>query len=167
MALGSTDVLFTIPLSTYYLYNATQNFVSDWDWNLVHNTDYDVVSLPGVIWRAKTSTFVNIELTRWIYVLTALLFFGFFGLGEEAKTYYGLMATSTLRVFHRSMGTTVRSQTDKSLDGSLPTFNDSRKPQKISTFASFDSEMSQGNLDDEKDIELPLPGFNMDALNKV
>lgn len=165
-ALGATDVLFTIPISTYYLYNATQHFLGAWDWNIVHNTDYVVVTVSAAVWRANTTMLVNQELNRWIYILCAVLFFGFFGLTEEARRPYRFLVTPLYQVVQRFMGKAERGQAGTSFVGSLSAFRVAHVIPR-STLASVDSDAPQNDTNDERVPESAPAAFDSGAMEKV
>ncbi|KAF8206771.1 B alpha pheromone receptor, partial [Mycena galopus ATCC 62051] len=47
-----------------------------------------VARIPRVLWAARDSTHVAIELTRWVAPVCALVFFAYFGLAGEAREQY-------------------------------------------------------------------------------
>lgn len=97
LALSVTDTLITIPLSSYYIY--LHVFVAPlypYDWDSTHEGFNRVDTRPAVLWRAYP-TATGIELSRWIYVIGAALFFTFFGFSEEARKEYRNIYTRLCR----------------------------------------------------------------------
>lgn len=150
MALAGTDIIFTIPLSLYFLIYACNNFVGPWNWNNVHNIDYVVNAIPAILWRSDLESNVGIELSRWLFVLCAFIFFGFFGFSEEARRHYSVFTESTLRTMgiSSSGSVTVKAGATASVtkstvtstmrSSSLPVLKDTQGPFSIRK-ASMDS----------------------------
>ena len=90
MALSMTEIVFNLPLSIYGLYfNATFEPIYPWQgWDNIHFEYFIVDTIPSIIWRSSPAAVVNLELSRWVLILCALLFFVFFGFAEEARKNY-------------------------------------------------------------------------------
>jgi pheromone a factor receptor len=120
IALSWTQVLFTLPLSLYILYLDYVLFPIDpWvSWAVTHFDYSRVNQFPSILWRADPTEANIMELNRWLVVLSAFLFFAFFGFAEEARKHYRLaytFAASRLRLSGLSIsnasGTSQRSFT--------------------------------------------------------
>ncbi|KIJ11136.1 hypothetical protein PAXINDRAFT_171927 [Paxillus involutus ATCC 200175] len=90
MALCATEICCTVPcgvaaivLST--MHGQVQPYIS---WSNVHADFSRVWQYPTVVWQSSPTMAAGVELTRWLYILCALVSFGFFGLGEEARESY-------------------------------------------------------------------------------
>jgi hypothetical protein len=71
-----------------YLRHLNSRYVFPWiSWEDTHSNFDRVGQFPATIWRALGSP--GIELARWLYVVCATLFFCFFGIAEEVRTFYG------------------------------------------------------------------------------
>jgi pheromone a factor receptor len=92
IALTGTQLLFSLPLSLYYLYiNAHVLPVAPWiSWEDTHFNYSHVSQFPSVIWRADPVLLAAIEGTRWSVIPCAFLFFVFFGFAEQARKHYRL-----------------------------------------------------------------------------
>ena len=106
MGLACTDVLCTIPLSSYIIYlnlttNAVQAYVN-WDW--AHRDFSFVVQIPSDVWKANPTEAIAVELSRWFVVLCAVLFFAFFGFADEARRNYQLVLVSVAKRVGLSTG---------------------------------------------------------------
>jgi len=103
IALSASQILTTLPVSLFSLYaNAYLLPVHPWiSWDDTHS-GYSVVNqIPSVVWRADLTSGLLPELNRWIIVIAAFFFFGFFGFAEEARRHYRKaysFATSSLRL---------------------------------------------------------------------
>ncbi|KAK7680871.1 hypothetical protein QCA50_016181 [Cerrena zonata] len=90
MALASTELLLSIPLSTWIIYlNLTTTKLSPWV--SFANTHYGferVDQIPALLWRADRRMVVAVELGRWIDPVCALIFFAYFGFADEARRQY-------------------------------------------------------------------------------
>ncbi|KAJ7643171.1 pheromone B alpha 1 receptor [Mycena polygramma] len=168
MALASTDLLFTIPLSIWVMWvNVAVVGLSPWvSWADTHSNFSRVVQIPGVFWRSDVYTVASLETTRWATVACALLFFGYFGFADEAiKNYRHYFFTVAKRVgyTHASFGSGVTSSsgaTSKQMSSSgrgastLPVFIRKETAQKRDSFDSFsdtDMSASYGALDYDKE----------------
>jgi pheromone a factor receptor len=103
IALSSTQVLFTLPLSLYILYfNSATYPIDPWvSWAVTHLDYSRIDQYPSIIWRADPTVGNVLEINRWLVVLSAFLFFAFFGFAEEARKHYRLaytFAASRLRL---------------------------------------------------------------------
>ncbi|KAI9456129.1 STE3-domain-containing protein [Lactarius psammicola] len=93
IALSSTQLLFTLPISLVGLYiNAHIIPVQRWiSWEDTHFEYFRVVQFPSVAWRADLLHQIGVESSRWNVIPCAFLFFGFFGFAEEARKHYSLV----------------------------------------------------------------------------
>ncbi|KIJ69831.1 hypothetical protein HYDPIDRAFT_142477 [Hydnomerulius pinastri MD-312] len=90
MALCATEICCTVPCGVVAIVMDTINgqvqpYIS---WDNVHADFSRVAQFPTVVWQSNPVIAGGIELTRWLYILCALMSFGFFGLGEEARESY-------------------------------------------------------------------------------
>jgi len=89
--LSFVDVGLTVPLAiTQIALSATQTV---YPWVSLEYIHYGWSTIPqklAVQWRSSPAVETQIELTRWLCVLCAIVFFAFFGLAEEARMHYGL-----------------------------------------------------------------------------
>lgn len=90
MALAMTEIVFDLPLSIYGLYfNIVSSPIYPWQgWANIHFEYSFVGTFPSLIWRSNPAAVVNLEFSRWALVVSALVFFGFFGFAEEARKSY-------------------------------------------------------------------------------
>lgn len=99
MCLAGIEVICTVPLGSYALYlNAGHHGIRPWiSWADTHSGFSRVDQFPSVIWRANPVNNVSLELTRWIAIICAFIFFGFFGFADEAKKNYRSALTSVAK----------------------------------------------------------------------
>ncbi|KAF9462769.1 STE3-like pheromone receptor [Collybia nuda] len=92
MLLAVVDILCTIPLGVYTIYIATKGVpLSPWvSWEDTHFDFGRVVKIPTLFWRSDPSFQIGVELTRWLPVFCAFLFFALFGFASEAKKHYAM-----------------------------------------------------------------------------
>lgn len=92
MLLAVVDIMCTIPLGVYTIYIATKGVpLSPWiSWEDTHYDFGRVAKIPTLFWRGDPSFQIGVELTRWLPVFCALLFFALFGFASEAKKHYAL-----------------------------------------------------------------------------
>ncbi|KII84143.1 hypothetical protein PLICRDRAFT_57948 [Plicaturopsis crispa FD-325 SS-3] len=90
MALAGIELLFTIPLGSWSIYlNARANQVFPYvSWASAHFNFNRVDQYPAVLWRLDLLGVLSLELSRWLTVFCALLFFAFFGFADEARKHY-------------------------------------------------------------------------------
>lgn len=100
MALANVEILCTVPLSIYNIQvTATvPGGVRPWgSWDIVHTT-YSVPGLyPAAVYDQAPGITSSLELSRWLVVVCAFIFFGFFGFAEEAKKNYRLAFDSVAK----------------------------------------------------------------------
>ena len=90
MALATTEICMTTPFAIYFIYlNLTTAKVSPWiSWS---NTKWDfsrIDYIPAFFVNSQPSLKLNFSLNLWLLPICAFLFFGFFGLAEEARRNY-------------------------------------------------------------------------------
>jgi pheromone a factor receptor len=90
MLIAIAEILCTIPIAAYGLYlNLGTGSVRPWiSWADTHYNWSAVHLYPSVLWREDHLTTVAIELSRWLPIFCALMFFAFFGFAEEARKHY-------------------------------------------------------------------------------
>ncbi|KAH6890840.1 pheromone B alpha 1 receptor [Coprinopsis sp. MPI-PUGE-AT-0042] len=104
MALASTDVLMVVPLGCWALALNIKGGIHPWlGWEDTHQGFSRVDQIPSMIWRLSPSNEFSLEFTRWIIVVCALVFFGFFGFADEAlKNYRSAASTVAKKVGYSS-----------------------------------------------------------------
>lgn len=104
MGLASAVILTTIPLSLYALYCHTAVYpLHAWAWDISHWNFGHVDKILSATWHEDHRTATLVELNRWVYVLGAIIFFGIFGVSEEARKLYRPTIVSIMRVFGQSL----------------------------------------------------------------
>jgi pheromone a factor receptor len=95
MVLSGVEMLFTIPLGTFFIvYNANMG-VTPWiSWEDTHSNYHRVVQVAGFMWKNNPNIVIGLEMERWSYVLCAFIFFAFFGFADEARQHYRLVYNS-------------------------------------------------------------------------
>ena len=99
--LSTIDIMCTVPLGIYSIYIGNKGVgLAPWiSWEDTHYNFSRVALVPSLIWRSDPSFQTSVELTRWLPVLCALLFFGMFGFAEEAKKHYKSAFWAVLKPF--------------------------------------------------------------------
>ncbi|KAK0432037.1 putative pheromone receptor [Armillaria borealis] len=92
MILALVNMLFALPLGIYVIYIGSKGVrLAPWvSWADTHYGFSRVDKVPALIWRGDYSYEVAVELTRWLSVFCAFLFFALFGFANEAKKQYRL-----------------------------------------------------------------------------
>ncbi|KAI6007105.1 pheromone A receptor-domain-containing protein [Pisolithus albus] len=114
MALSTTELCCTIPLASFMIWvNSSAAPVEPWiSWE---NTHYDfsfVGQYPSVLWAQDSLFVVAVQLTRWLVIACAFIFFAFFGFAAEARKNYraGFGAVMKLLRFHPTASVSARSR---------------------------------------------------------
>jgi pheromone a factor receptor len=102
IALSATQISYSLPASLYILYfDAHVLTLFPWiSWENTHFNYSRVDQIPSIIWRSSPTQTI-IEVLRWNTVLSAFLFFAYFGFAEEAQKHYRIVysfASSSLRL---------------------------------------------------------------------
>lgn len=101
MCLAGIEVACTVPLGVYAVYlNAAGGAMNPWlGWEDTHRNFSRVDQFPAMLWRLDHNGVLALELSRWLVVVCAFIFFGFFGFAEEArKNYRSAVQTVVKRV---------------------------------------------------------------------
>lgn len=122
MMLAVTDMLLTVPLGAFSIYLGTHGVeLSPWiSWDETHYNFSRVQLVPALFWRSDAAFQSSVELTRWLFVVSAFIFFALFGFAGEAQKHYKLVFWACVKPFGYKPSTTMKSQ-----NSSLPSW---RKP---------------------------------------
>jgi len=90
MALATTELLCTVPLASYTIYlNLTTTPLAPYrGWDDLHFDYGRVDQIPALLWRLDPKNITSLEMSRWLVVTCALVFFMFFGFADEARRHY-------------------------------------------------------------------------------
>ncbi|KAF4611746.1 hypothetical protein D9613_004064 [Agrocybe pediades] len=90
MMLSVTDMVLTVPLGVFSIFFGTQGIgLAPWiSWEDTHYNFSRVVEVPAIFWRGDPSYRISVELTRWLFVGSAFVFFALFGFAGEAQRHY-------------------------------------------------------------------------------
>lgn len=90
MALAGTEIIIGLPTSLYFMITNLKNYgVKPWiSWDDTHWGFSKVVFWPSYIYRSSPTIKVAFEINRWALPFIAFIFFGFFGLAEDARLNY-------------------------------------------------------------------------------
>jgi hypothetical protein len=95
MAISSTEMLFTIPLGTYYIVYNAKGGIEPWvSWADMHKDYSSVLQIAGFIWKNDSSAVTGLELYRWSLIVCSFVFFAFFGFADEARQHYRRVYTT-------------------------------------------------------------------------
>lgn len=100
ICIAAADIAITVPLATWVLVmNITYNPMHPWiSWADTHSNFWAVRLYASVIWHLDPVAVVGAELQRWIPILSAFMFFAFFGFAQEARKNYRSALESVGRV---------------------------------------------------------------------
>ncbi|KAL0573614.1 a-factor receptor [Marasmius crinis-equi] len=97
MCLAASDILFTVPFSTFIIAQDVKIGLSPWiSWEDTHFGFSMVLLEPAMFWRADKTNQSRVEFTRWAPVMCSVVFFGLFGLTARARKNYRTAATFAL-----------------------------------------------------------------------
>jgi pheromone a factor receptor len=90
MLLALVNMSMTIPMGVFSIYlNSHGVQLAPWiSWENVHYDFSRVDLVPSIIWRSNPSYNTSVELTRWLFPVSAFLFFALFGFASEAQKQY-------------------------------------------------------------------------------
>lgn len=90
MMLALAEMLCTIPIGIYSVYIANKGVpIQPWvSWAVTHYEFSYVGQIPAAVWMSDPNFRLSVELTRWLFPASGLLFFLLFGLGTEARKNY-------------------------------------------------------------------------------
>ncbi|KAI0270613.1 pheromone A receptor-domain-containing protein [Gloeopeniophorella convolvens] len=93
IALSIVDIVVTIPICSYLIWaDVTGGNMYKWkSWSDTHADYSKVVQYANVIWKNNPPVHLTLELYRWLFVASALVFFVFFGFADEAREHYRLV----------------------------------------------------------------------------
>ena len=103
MLLSCTEMCCTIPLGAFSIYINTDGVeLSPWvSWSNAHFGFSRVLMIPASDWTTHKPYVISVEMGRWIYPLSAFLFFALFGFAEEARRIYREEYWTVLKRFGR------------------------------------------------------------------
>ncbi|KAJ7585807.1 pheromone A receptor-domain-containing protein [Mycena floridula] len=157
MCLAGIDALFTVPLATWAMVNNIQSGVSPWKgWADTHWGYSAVHQFPAIIWQNVPHSGPGLEISRWFFILCALVFFAFFGFADEARKNYRAMFTSvakrvgyttaTTSTFNSSSnGSQWKPNSTNGRGGNLPVFIRKETTRTRDSLDSFDNMTSSYN----------------------
>ncbi|KAF9526205.1 STE3-like pheromone receptor [Crepidotus variabilis] len=90
--LALIDMMCTVPIEILCIYLGNKGVrLAPWiSWEDTHFNFSHVIFVPTLVWRSDPSFRTSVELTRWLPVLCAFVFFGLFGFASEARRFYGI-----------------------------------------------------------------------------
>ncbi len=101
IALCCTVMALVTPLSAFSVYINTAGLqVQPWvSWANTHYNFSYVELFPAVFWQSKIESHVAIEMGRWVYPCSCIMFFMLFGFAEEARKFYASAFWRVAKVF--------------------------------------------------------------------
>lgn len=90
MCLAGIEVLLTIPLGSFMIYEGIQSSgVHPWiSWEDTHSGFNRHDKYPAIFWRNAAWAESELEFGRWQIIICSIIFFAFFGFAEEARHNY-------------------------------------------------------------------------------
>jgi pheromone a factor receptor len=104
MCFSALDLLTGIPITVYFLYDNAVGLVP---FPGITQDQFSLLpgyQLPAVEWRANMVTELDFELSRWIMVYVAFVFFAIFGFTPESRNNYRAMLHFVVQVFVKITG---------------------------------------------------------------
>ncbi len=101
MVLSCVEMSTNVPLGAYSIYiNIGGVTIARWtNWADVHYNFWFVEKFPETVWKRNHQFFVAVEMGRWIYPCSAIVFFALFGFADEARRQYSALFWSIARKF--------------------------------------------------------------------
>ncbi|KAI0061300.1 STE3-domain-containing protein [Artomyces pyxidatus] len=154
--LATVDLVVTIPFATYiFAANRTAPSYGPWvSWADVHYDFSRVGQVPSVIWKADKRTRILLELSRWLDVVSAFVFFALFGTSHEALRNYRVFWEFLKRVAHAV--TCGKFEEDEELGVSV-IFGSDSKPYSSDPNGVKSKEWMQGASVAYTEVELDSP----------
>nr|ACX37087.1 pheromone receptor [Lentinus squarrosulus] len=90
IALCSVEMATVTPLTAFSIYiNTAGLHIQPWvSWANTHYNFSFVELFPTFVWQAKLASHVAIEMGRWVYPCSSIMFFMLFGFADEARRFY-------------------------------------------------------------------------------
>jgi pheromone a factor receptor len=89
MAISIIEMLFTVPLGTFYIvYNAKLGIIPWKGWASMHSHFSEVEQFAGFTWKNVPELAIPLEMFRWSLIACAFIFFALFGFTVEAREQY-------------------------------------------------------------------------------
>jgi len=178
MCMASVEVLCTVPLASYFIYlNVTSppGVQPYKGWADTHRFFSRVNQIPAILWRYDGTGELALEMTRWVVIFCAFIFFGFFGFADEARKHYRIAFQTLAKTVGYSMPSNNsglsssnggKSKGMRSFSNSLPVFlrhQTNTKPNSLGSY-SFNEKLSivdaGGALADHKQDPYVLTEFS-------
>lgn len=101
MALATLELVCTTPFAAYFIYlDSTAEPISAYtSWADIHFNFSRVDQIAFVLWNLNPKSALAMQLTRWLMVIPAFVFFLFFGFAEEARKHYRQTFWKVMKVF--------------------------------------------------------------------
>ncbi|TDL17305.1 fungal pheromone STE3G-protein-coupled receptor [Rickenella mellea] len=97
MVLSCTEIVFTIPLSSWVLYMEITNMTKYISWTDTHSYFHVVRTYPSIIWRSEKALRPLVEFKQWIILVCAFVFIAFFTFGEDSRGNYGRIFSAVVK----------------------------------------------------------------------
>nr|QHW03273.1 putative pheromone receptor protein isoform s2 [Flammulina filiformis] len=109
MLMTGSEMLFTIPLSSFIIWMNTRGYRPWISWDDVHADFLRVDKYPAALWHTFPLA-AGFEVTRWFKIMAAFLFFGLYGMVGEFRRKYKKAFRDVVEWFGLSTPHKVRSE---------------------------------------------------------
>lgn len=101
IALCCVEMALVTPLTAFSIYiNTAGLHIQPWvSWANTHYNFSFVELFPAFVWQAKLVSHVAIEMGRWVYPCSSIMFFMLFGFADEARRFYSAAFWRVAKVF--------------------------------------------------------------------
>lgn len=106
MGLAAVDLLCTIPITARGIAHNIRLGVRPWKSFAYTHSNFGLVGrYPALLWRSGKMSRESLELSRWMMIVCAFVFFAFFGFADEARKNYRSAFESFAKRIGYSTGT--------------------------------------------------------------
>jgi pheromone a factor receptor len=129
--MAGADLLCTVPLSVYFIYvdlTSEPGLQPYLGWADTHADFYRVDQIPAILWRHNSHNARVLEVSRWIVVVCAFIFFMFFGFADEARKHYRTAYQTLVKTVGMSGSMTLGMTTSNAAKTNMRSFGNTSMP---------------------------------------
>jgi Pheromone A receptor len=97
MLLCCSEMLITVPYSSFLLFYAFKHGLTKFSWSTLRHNYTHVPQYSTIEWQSDPVEYAIVEVNVWSFVYCAFIFFAFFGFAADARDHYRRVYTSITR----------------------------------------------------------------------